>query len=45
MLVIGSRPHGRLATWLVGSVSDDTLKNASCTVVVVRPRVPQAAGD
>jgi nucleotide-binding universal stress UspA family protein len=44
MLVIGSRPHGRLAAWLVGSVSDDTLKNASCTVVVVRPPVPAAAG-
>ena len=45
MLVIGSRPHGRLAAWLVGSVSDDTLKNASCTVVVVRPSVPASAGD
>jgi nucleotide-binding universal stress UspA family protein len=45
MLVIGSRPHGRLAAWLVGSVSDDTLKNASCTVVVVRPPVPAAAGE
>jgi nucleotide-binding universal stress UspA family protein len=43
MLVVGSRPHGRLATWLVGSVSDDTLKGASCTVVVVRPSV--AADD
>lgn len=42
MLVIGSRPHGRLAAWLVGSVSDDTLKNASCTVVVVRPPVPES---
>lgn len=37
LMVIGSKPHGRLAAWLVGSVSDDTLKNASCTVVVVRP--------
>jgi nucleotide-binding universal stress UspA family protein len=45
MVVIGSRPHGRLAAWLVGSVSDDTLKNASCTVVVVRPPVPEGAGD
>lgn len=45
MLVIGSRPHGRLAAWLVGSVSDDTLKNASCTVVVVRPSVPESSGD
>lgn len=37
MIVVGSRPHGRLAAWLVGSVSDDTLKHASCTVVVVKP--------
>ncbi|MFL6128438.1 MAG: universal stress protein [Mycobacteriales bacterium] len=45
MLVIGSRPHGRLAAWLVGSVSDDTLRNASCTVVVVRRSVPEPTGD
>jgi nucleotide-binding universal stress UspA family protein len=45
MLVVGSRPHSRLASWLVGSVSDETLKNASCTVVVVRPRVPETTGD
>ena len=45
MLVIGSRLHGRLAAWLVGSISDDTLKNASCTVVVVRPPVPAPAGE
>src|SRR5215207_5020011 len=37
LMVIGAKPHGRLASWLVGSVSDETLKNASCTVVVVRP--------
>jgi nucleotide-binding universal stress UspA family protein len=37
LLVVGSKPHGRLAAWLVGSVTEDTLKNASCTVVVVRP--------
>jgi nucleotide-binding universal stress UspA family protein len=42
LLVIGSKPHGRLASWLVGSVSDDTLKNATCTVVVVRPSVDAA---
>jgi nucleotide-binding universal stress UspA family protein len=37
LVVIGSKPHGRLASWLLGSVSDDALRNASCTVVVVRP--------
>lgn len=39
LLVVGSTTHGRLATWLVGSVSDEALKNAACTVVVVRPPV------
>jgi nucleotide-binding universal stress UspA family protein len=45
LLVIGSKPHGRLASWLVGSVSDDTLKNAACTVVVVRPPAAAARAD
>lgn len=44
MLVVGSKPHGRLATWLVGSVSNETLKNASCTVVVVRPSAGTPTG-
>jgi nucleotide-binding universal stress UspA family protein len=39
LLVVGSKEHGRLAGWLVGSTSDDALKNATCTVVVVRPPV------
>jgi nucleotide-binding universal stress UspA family protein len=39
LMVVGSTPHGRLASWLVGSVSEDTLRNATCTVVVVRPPV------
>ena len=39
LLVVGSKNHGRLAGWLVGSTSDDALKNATCTVVVVRPPV------
>lgn len=43
LVVIGAKPHGRLAKWLVGSVSDDTLKNAACTVVVVRPPADQPA--
>ena len=45
LIVIGSKPHGRLASWLVGSVSDDALRNASCTVVVVRPPVEGAPAD
>jgi nucleotide-binding universal stress UspA family protein len=39
LLVVGAKEHGRLAGWLVGSTSDDALKNATCTVVVVRPPV------
>ena len=37
LLVVGAKERGRLAGWLVGSTSDDALKNATCTVVVVRP--------
>ncbi|HEV7654943.1 MAG TPA: universal stress protein [Mycobacteriales bacterium] len=39
LLVIGAKDHGRLAGWLVGSTHDDALKNATCTVVVVRSPV------
>jgi nucleotide-binding universal stress UspA family protein len=41
LLVIGSKEHGRLASWLVGSSFDEALKNAACTVVVVRPPVEE----
>jgi len=42
LLVVGTKEHGRLAGWLVGSTSDEALKNAACTVVVVRPQVEAA---
>ena len=45
LLVVGSAPHGRLASWLVGSVSDEALRSASCTVVVVRPPVEGTPAD
>lgn len=45
LLVVGSKQHGRLASWLVGSASDDALKNATCTVVVVRPPVEGPRAD
>jgi nucleotide-binding universal stress UspA family protein len=45
LLVVGSKEHGRLAGWLVGSTSDDALKNATCTVVVVRPPVEGEPAD
>jgi nucleotide-binding universal stress UspA family protein len=43
LLVVGAKERGRLAGWLVGSTSDEALKNAACTVVVVRPQVPTGA--
>jgi nucleotide-binding universal stress UspA family protein len=45
LLVVGSKEHGRLVGWLVGSTSDDALKNATCTVVVVRAPVEGAPAD
>jgi len=46
LLVVGAKERGRLAGWLVGSAFDEALKNASCTVVVVRPPAGDAlAGD
>lgn len=45
LLVVGAKEHGRLAGWLVGSTSDAALKNASCTVVVVRPRAAAGATE
>jgi nucleotide-binding universal stress UspA family protein len=43
LLVVGAKEHGRLAGWLVGSASDQALKNATCTVVVVRPPLDDAS--
>jgi len=45
LMVVGSAPHGRLASWLVGSVSEDAVRNATCTVVVVRPPAERADSD
>jgi nucleotide-binding universal stress UspA family protein len=36
LLVVGSRTHGRLAGWLLGSVSDEAIENAPCAAVIVR---------
>jgi nucleotide-binding universal stress UspA family protein len=36
LVVVGTRPHGRLASFVVGSVSDAVVHHAKCPVVVVR---------
>jgi nucleotide-binding universal stress UspA family protein len=41
MLVVGTRGHGRLVSYLLGSVSEGTAAAATCPVVVARePEVP-----
>jgi nucleotide-binding universal stress UspA family protein len=45
LLVVGAKERGRLAGWLVGSTFDATLKNATCTVVVVRPPAQDAPAE
>src|SRR5215475_2241763 len=41
LLVLGSKGHGRLAAWLLGSIRDEAVQRAPCSVVIVRPR-PEA---
>jgi nucleotide-binding universal stress UspA family protein len=36
LVVVGTRAHGRLASFVVGSVSSTVLHHAQCPVVVVR---------
>ena len=36
LVVVGTRAHGRLASFVVGSVSDTVVHHAACPVVVVR---------
>jgi nucleotide-binding universal stress UspA family protein len=37
LLVLGSKGRGRLAAWLLGSVSEEAVQRAPCSVVIVRP--------
>jgi nucleotide-binding universal stress UspA family protein len=45
LLVLGSKGHGRLAAWLLGSISDEAVQRAPCSVVIVRPRKAPDATD
>lgn len=37
MIVVGSHGRGRVGRFVLGSVSDHVIRNATCPVVVVRP--------
>lgn len=37
LLVLGTKGHGRLAAWLLGSIADEAVNRAPCSVVIVRP--------
>ena len=37
LLVLGSTGRGRLAAWLLGSIADEAMSHAPCSVVIVRP--------
>ena len=37
MIIVGSHGRGRVGRFVLGSVSDHVIRNASCPVVVVRP--------
>lgn len=45
LLVLGSRGHGRLAAWLLGSISEEAVHRAPCSVVIVRPAPEPSPGE
>jgi len=45
LLVLGSKGRGRLAAWLLGSISDEAMHSAPCSVVIVRPAPEPDTGD
>jgi nucleotide-binding universal stress UspA family protein len=44
LLVLGAKGHGRLAAWLLGSIADEAVHRAPCSVVIVRP-APEPDSD
>jgi nucleotide-binding universal stress UspA family protein len=40
MVVVGSHGRGAMGRLFLGSVSEHVVRNASCPVLVVRPREP-----
>jgi len=44
LLVLGSKGRGRLAAWLLGSISEEAVQRAPCSVVIVRSR-PETASS
>lgn len=45
LVVVGSRGHRTLASWVLGSVSTHVLQHAGCPVVVVHHKTPSPAGS
>ncbi|MEN3360664.1 MAG: hypothetical protein V7637_4646 [Mycobacteriales bacterium] len=37
LLVLGAKGRGRLAAWLLRSITDEAMSHAPCSVVIVRP--------
>ena len=45
LVVVGSRGHGRLADFVLGSVAAAVSREAQCPVTIVRPRARRPDGD
>ena len=45
LVVVGSRGHGRVAEFWLGSVAEQVVRAARCPVVVVRPSTSTPIGD
>jgi nucleotide-binding universal stress UspA family protein len=45
LIVVGSRGHGRLANFVLGSVAAQVAREARCPVTIVRPRADRSGED